>query len=135
MTQYDLLNALLHFLFFFMGTGIGSFLNVVIYRLPLGMSVNKPRRSFCPICKNQLSLWQNLPIVSWLCLRGKCGHCGAPIPFRYIAVEIVTAALFVLGSGLLGGAILGVSGAVAVWRRGRRAPDVVCRAGIARTDS
>ena len=78
------------------GACIGSFLNVVIYRLPLGMSVNKPSRSFCPICKNQLSLWQNLPVVSWLCLRGKCGHCGAPIPFRYIAVEIVTAALFVL---------------------------------------
>ena len=78
------------------GACIGSFLNVVIYRLPLGMSVNKPSRSFCPICKNQLSLLQNLPVVSWLCLRGKCGHCGAPIPFRYIAVEIVTAALFVL---------------------------------------
>lgn len=81
---------------FMIGACIGSFLNVVIYRLPLGMSVNKPSRSFCPICKNQLRLWQNLPIVSWLCLRGKCGHCGAPIPFRYIAVEIVTAALFVL---------------------------------------
>ena len=78
------------------GACIGSFLNVVIYRLPLGMSVNKPSRSFCPLCKKQLSLWQNLPIVSWLCLRGKCGHCDAPIPFRYIAVEIATAALFVL---------------------------------------
>lgn len=78
------------------GACIGSFLNVVIYRLPLGMSVNKPNRSFCPICKNQLRLWQNLPIVSWLCLRGKCGHCGVPIPFRYIAVEIITASLFVL---------------------------------------
>jgi leader peptidase (prepilin peptidase)/N-methyltransferase len=78
------------------GACIGSFLNVVIYRLPLGMSVNKPSRSFCPICKNQLSLLQNLPILSWLCLRGKCGLCSAPIPFRYIAVEIVTAALFTL---------------------------------------
>lgn len=78
------------------GVCIGSFLNVVIYRLPLGMSVNKPRRSFCPLCKKQLSLWQNLPIVSWLCLCGKCGHCAAPIPFRYMAVEMVTAALFVL---------------------------------------
>lgn len=76
------------------GACIGSFLNVVIYRLPLGMSVNKPSRSFCPICKNQLSAWQNLPIVSWLFLRGKCAHCSAPIPFRYIAVEIVTALLF-----------------------------------------
>ena len=81
---------------FMIGSCIGSFLNVVIYRLPLGMSVNKPSRSFCPLCKKQLSLWQNLPIVSWLCLRGKCGHCDAPIPFSYIAVEIATAALFVL---------------------------------------
>lgn len=76
------------------GACIGSFLNVVIYRIPLGMSVKKPKRSFCPICKNQLSAWQNLPIVSWLFLRGKCAHCSAPIPFRYIAVEILTAGLF-----------------------------------------
>ena len=76
------------------GACIGSFLNVVIYRLPLGMSVNKPSRSFCPQCKNQLSMWQNMPIVSWLFLRGKCGQCSAPIPFRYIAVEILTALLF-----------------------------------------
>ncbi|WP_386818738.1 prepilin peptidase [Luteolibacter algae] len=76
------------------GACIGSFLNVVIYRIPLGMSVNKPKRSFCPICKNQLSIWQNMPVVSWLCLRGKCAHCRAPIPFRYIAVEILTGVLF-----------------------------------------
>ncbi len=76
------------------GGCIGSFLNVVIYRVPLGMSVNNPNRSFCPICKNQLTLLQNLPLVSWLCLRGKCAHCSAPIPFRYFAVEILTAVLF-----------------------------------------
>lgn len=76
------------------GACIGSFLNVVIYRVPLGMSVNQPKRSFCPICKAQLKAWENLPVVSWLVLRGKCGHCSAPIPFRYIAVEILTAALF-----------------------------------------
>ena len=77
-----------------LGACIGSFLNVVIYRLPLGMSVNKPSRSFCPLCKNQLSMLQNMPVVSWLFLRGKCAHCSAPIPFRYIAVEILTAILF-----------------------------------------
>lgn len=76
------------------GACIGSFLNVVIYRIPLGMSVKNPKRSFCPICKNQLSVWQNFPILSWLFLRGKCVHCSAPIPFRYIAVEILTAGLF-----------------------------------------
>jgi len=76
------------------GACIGSFLNVVIYRVPLGMSVNEPKRSFCPLCKKQLSLWQNIPVVSWLSLRGKCGHCAAPIPFRYMAVELLTAGLF-----------------------------------------
>lgn len=76
------------------GACIGSFLNVVIYRVPLGMSVNKPKRSFCPVCKNQLTLLQNLPVVSWLWLRGKCAHCSVAIPFRYIAVEILTAVLF-----------------------------------------
>jgi leader peptidase (prepilin peptidase)/N-methyltransferase len=76
------------------GACIGSFLNVVIYRVPLGMSVNKPNRSFCPICKKELSLLQNVPILSWIFLRGKCAHCAAPIPFRYIAVEILTAVLF-----------------------------------------
>lgn len=76
------------------GACIGSFLNVVIYRLPLGMSVNEPKRSFCPMCKERLGMWENVPVVSWLILRGKCGHCGAPIPFRYIFVEIVTAVLF-----------------------------------------
>lgn len=79
---------------FMIGACIGSFLNVVIYRLPLGMSVNEPRRSFCPLCKNQLTMTQNIPVVSWIFLRGKCSHCAAPIPLRYIAVEIVTAVLF-----------------------------------------
>ncbi|MEY3395687.1 MAG: hypothetical protein RL346_1923 [Verrucomicrobiota bacterium] len=76
------------------GACIGSFLNVVIYRVPLGMSVNHPKRSICPICRSQLKAWENLPVLSWLVLRGKCGHCSAPIPTRYIAVEILTAILF-----------------------------------------
>ena len=77
-----------------LGLCVGSFLNVVIYRLPKGMSVNQPRRSFCPGCKNQLRAMQNLPVISWLCLGGKCGFCGVPISVRYVAVEILTAVLF-----------------------------------------
>ena len=94
MSKYDLLNALLHFLFFFMGAGIGSFLNVVIYRLPRGMSVNQPRRSFCPSCKNQIPMWLNIPIVSWILLRGKCAKCGCSISPRYLGVELLTGLLF-----------------------------------------
>jgi leader peptidase (prepilin peptidase) / N-methyltransferase len=79
-----------------LGACIGSFLNVVIYRLPLGISISKPSRSFCPICHNQLTFWQNIPLLSWLCLKGKCAQCSAPIPFRYLFVEIVVGILFML---------------------------------------
>ncbi len=76
------------------GACIGSFLNVVIYRVPLGMSVNEPKRSFCPGCKKQLTMMQNLPVLSWLFLRGKCGYCGGRIAVRYLLVEVLTAILF-----------------------------------------
>jgi leader peptidase (prepilin peptidase)/N-methyltransferase len=77
-----------------LGAVVGSFLNVCIYRLPLDLSVNKPRRSFCPSCKTQLTWYQNVPLLSWLFLRGKCANCGARIAFRYFAVELLTALLF-----------------------------------------
>ena len=79
---------------FLIGACIGSFLNVVIYRVPLGMSVNEPKRSFCPKCKKAIPMWLNFPLVSWLWLRGKCAECGAPIAFRYFGVELLTAVLF-----------------------------------------
>ena len=79
---------------FALGAVVGSFLNVCIYRLPLDLSVNRPRRSFCPNCKTQLTWYQNVPLVSWLFLRGKCANCGARIAFRYFAVELLTALLF-----------------------------------------
>lgn len=79
---------------FLIGACIGSFLNVVIYRVPLGMSVNQPRRSFCPHCKYAIPVRRNLPLLSWLLLRGKCANCGAPIAFRYFFVESLTALIF-----------------------------------------
>lgn len=81
---------------FLIGGCIGSFLNVVIYRVPLGMSVNEPKRSFCPKCRKPIPMWLNLPMISWLWLRGKCRECGVPISFRYFGVELLTALLFVV---------------------------------------
>ncbi len=79
---------------FVLGAAIGSFLNVGIYRLPRDISIKEPRRSFCPICKTQIPSRQNIPLVSWLLLRGRCANCGARIAFRYFGVELLTALLF-----------------------------------------
>lgn len=79
---------------FALGACIGSFLNVCIYRWPLGLKVDEPARSFCPKCRRPIPMWQNLPLLSWLLLRGKCGGCKQSIPFRYFAVELLTALVF-----------------------------------------
>ena len=78
----------------FLGAAVGSFLNVVIHRLPRGESLVKPR-SRCPACDTELRAVDNVPLVSWLVLRGRCRSCHAPISPRYPLVEVVTAAVFV----------------------------------------
>lgn len=77
------------------GLLIGSFLNVVIYRVPLGESVVKPG-SHCPRCDTPIKPWQNIPVLSYLALRGRCAHCREPISSRYPLVELATGALFAL---------------------------------------
>ena len=79
---------------FVLGAAVGSFLNVCIYRLPVDLSINRPRRSFCPACKKPIPWHHNLPLISWIVLRGRCANCGAKIAFRYFAVELLTALLF-----------------------------------------
>ena len=79
-----------------LGATVGSFLNVVIYRLPRGLSVNEPRRSFCPSCKYKIPFHLNIPILSWFLLAGKCKNCSGIVSFRYCFVEILTAFLFLL---------------------------------------
>jgi leader peptidase (prepilin peptidase) / N-methyltransferase len=82
-----------------MGLAIGSFLNVVIYRLPLGQSLLTPP-STCPSCRTRLRAIDNIPVLSWLMLGGKCHHCQAPISPQYPVVEFVTGALFLLTTWL-----------------------------------
>lgn len=77
----------------FMGLAVGSFLNVVIARVPHDESIVRPR-SKCPKCGASLAWYDNLPVVSWLLLRGKCRSCRAPISPRYILVELLTGTLF-----------------------------------------
>jgi leader peptidase (prepilin peptidase)/N-methyltransferase len=80
---------------FLFGLAWGSFLNVVIFRLPLGMSLLHPP-STCPQCKKKIKFYDNIPVFSYLFLRRKCRTCGTKIPFSYFLVEILTPLSFLL---------------------------------------
>lgn len=79
--------------FFVFGCIVGSFLNVCIHRLPTGQSIISPP-SHCPHCRYAIPWYLNIPLVTWLWLRGRCRNCGAPISFRYFAVELLSGLLF-----------------------------------------
>jgi leader peptidase (prepilin peptidase)/N-methyltransferase len=78
-----------------LGLLVGSFLNVVVWRLPRGESLVRPR-SRCPSCGTAIRPWDNIPVVSWLVLRGRCRDCGARIAPRYPLVELATGVLYAL---------------------------------------
>ncbi len=80
---------------FVFGALIGSFLNVVVWRVPQGLSIVRPA-SACPACGHEIAWYDNIPIVSWLVLRGRCRNCAAPISVRYPLVEAGTAIAFAL---------------------------------------
>jgi leader peptidase (prepilin peptidase)/N-methyltransferase len=90
-----------------MGSAIGSFLNVVIARVPAGESVLHPR-SRCPSCRTPIAWWDNVPVLSWLVLRGRCRACGVSIAWRYPMVELLgggAALVAVSRHGLSGAAV------------------------------
>jgi leader peptidase (prepilin peptidase) / N-methyltransferase len=91
--------AMLGLGYFLIGTVVGSFLNVCIYRIPWQKSVIWPG-SRCPVCFNAIAARDNIPIVSWIALRGECRYCGAPIAVRYLMVEALVGFLF-LGAYLV----------------------------------
>jgi leader peptidase (prepilin peptidase)/N-methyltransferase len=78
---------------FILGLAFGSFLNVCIYRLPLGLPVSTPR-SACPNCKKLIAFYDNVPVLSWLMLRGRCRNCDTKITPRYLLIEILTGVMF-----------------------------------------
>jgi len=81
------------------GLALGSFANVVVYRMPRKESLVKPR-SRCPECGAQLRAYDNVPVLSWFLLRGHCRDCGARIPARYPLVEALMAVLWGLGTAI-----------------------------------
>ncbi len=87
-----------------LGLAIGSFLNVVIWRVPAGKSIVAPP-SACTICDTPIAPRDNVPVLSWILLRGRCRHCGSPISVRYPLVETLTGVAFVL---VTVGALVGV---------------------------
>ncbi|MCU1601049.1 MAG: prepilin signal peptidase PulO-like peptidase [Frankiales bacterium] len=89
------MDVVLYVLVGLLGLAIGSFANVVIYRVPAGQSVVSPP-SACPQCHTEILARDNVPVLGWLVLRGKCRQCSSPISPRYPLVEAATAALFVL---------------------------------------
>lgn len=85
------INGAIYLLVLFLGLSVGSFLNVVIYRLPRrekGLTISRPKRSFCPGCGADIKWYDNIPVFSWLFLLGHCRACRRPISFRYPLVEL-----------------------------------------------
>ncbi len=81
-------------LLFVLGLPVGSFLNVVAYRVPRGETPWSPARSYCPSCQAQLHARDNIPVLGWLLLRGRCRYCDASISWKYPVFEAITALLF-----------------------------------------
>lgn len=92
---------IIYLIIFIYGASIGSFLNVLIYRIPLGISISKGR-SYCPNCKTKIKNYDLIPILSYIILKGKCRNCGNRISLRYPMVELFTGIIALLSFCKLG---------------------------------
>ena len=86
-----MIRMIIYLIVFLVGLVFGSFLNVLIHRLPMAMSLVKPMGSICPNCNHGIKWYENIPVFSYLALRGKCSDCSKPISIVYPIVEITTA--------------------------------------------
>ncbi len=89
------MNAIIYIIIFIMGTVFGSFLTLATYRLPLNEDIVK-KHSYCPKCNHELSFWDMIPIFSYIILKGKCRYCKTKIGPRYLLIELICGASFVI---------------------------------------
>ena len=97
------------------GAVLGSFLNVLIYRLPREISVVKTPPSSCPACSTQIRWFDNIPLISWMILRGRCRQCQAPISIRYPLVELIAGLLAVAAVARWGLSVTGLEVLIFAW--------------------
>ena len=91
------MDSLYYSCFFFFGTIFGSFINVIIYRIPNGLSIIHPR-SHCPNCKNQIPFYRNIPIFTYLIQNGRCHDCKNKISINYFTVELIIGIIWIFGA-------------------------------------
>lgn len=89
----EIREVIFYLIFIITGLAVGSFLEVVIYRVPRKLSIVRPA-SFCPNCKKKIAFYDNIPVLSYIILRGRCRYCKSKIPVKSLLVEIITALLF-----------------------------------------
>lgn len=89
------MDYILYLLIFCIGTVFGSFFTLAVYRIPLRQDITHTR-SYCPKCNHKLSFWDMIPILSYMCLGGKCRYCKEPIRPRYLMLEVLSGIVFVL---------------------------------------
>jgi len=107
----EIIEVAFYIIFFISGLAVGSFLGVVAYRLPRKLSIVKPA-SFCPYCKKKIPFYDNIPILSFIILKGKCRYCKNKIPLNTLLIEVITGILFVVNYIFFGLSIKTISGII-----------------------